>query len=131
MSSEAEIHGTLGALKEATENTKRTLEHLMRMWETQEKNASEGRRVLHEKVDAMKDSVVALGNRVGSVETRLTEIKPAVEEFESQREQQKGAMKLGKVLWTGMLAASGGMGGAIGWWFSHLFGSVPLPPPGH
>lgn len=132
MSTEAEIHGTLGALKEAAENTKRTLEHLMRMWETQEKNASEGRRMLHEKVDAMKDSVTALGTRVGSLETTITvDLKPAVEEFKNQRQQQKGAMKLGRVLWTGMLAACGSMGAAIGYGLSHFFGQVPMPPPGH
>lgn len=131
MSTDAEIHGTLGALKEATENTKKTLDHLMRMWETQEKNASEGRRVLHEKVDAMKDGVTALTARVTSVEGKLVEVGPAVEEFKNQREQQKGAMKLGKLMWTGMLAASGSMGAAIGWGFSHIFGSMPMPPPGH
>jgi len=130
VSTEAEIHGTLGALKEAAENTKRTLEHLMRMWETQEKNASEGRRVLHEKVDAMKDSVTALTTRVTSIETTMAGVKPAVQEFENQREQQKGAMKLGKLIWTGMLAACGSMGAAIGWAGAHLLQSGS-PPPGH
>ncbi len=130
MSTEAEIHGAIGALKEAAENSRRTLEHLMRMWETQEKNASEGRRVLHDKVDAMKDSLVALTNRVTSVENTMAGVKPAVQEFENQREQQKGAMKLGKLIWAAMLAACGSMGGTIGWFAAHLFQSGN-PPPGH
>lgn len=128
MSTDAEIHQTLGALKEAAENSKRTLEHLMRMWETQEKNASEGRRIIHEKVDAMGTKLTELAGRITSVETAVTGIKPEVQEFKNQREQQKGAMKLGKALWAVMLTACGTMGGALGWGLHHLFAA---PPPGH
>lgn len=123
------LHQLIGKLTEAAENSKNTLQHLMRMWENQEKNASEGRRILHEKVDAMNTSVVALTGRVTSVETTLTKVQPAVKEFESQREQQKGAMKVGKVIWAAMLAACGTMGTAIGYGAAHLFGGSP--PPGH
>lgn len=130
MSTDAEIHQTLGGLKATVEHLNDTVKGMVTMWTNQEKDAAAGRRILYEKVEALKDSVAALGTRVGSVETKLTEIKPAVQEFENQREQQKGAMKLGKLLWTAMLAACGGTGATIGWFIGHL-GQSGAPPPGH
>lgn len=130
MSADAELHQMIGGLKAGFEHLNDTVKQMVTMWGNQEKDAAAGRRVLHEKVEALKDSVVALGNRVGSVETKLVEIGPAVEEFKSQREQQKGAMKLGKLMWAAMLAASGTMGGAIGWGVHQLF-QAGAPPPGH
>jgi chromosome segregation ATPase len=122
------MHQTIGRLSEAIDGLKQTVQNQMTMWANQEKNASEGRRILHDKVEDLKDTVTDVVNRVASVETKLTEIKPEVQEFKNQREQQKGAMKLGKVLWTAMLAGSGTMGAAIGWGVHQLFVS---PPPGH
>lgn len=131
MSADAELHQTIGAMRSTVEHLNDTVKSMMTMWGNQEKEATAGRRVLHEKIEALKDSVVALGGRVGNVETKLTDIKPSVDEFKTQRSEQRGAMKLGKMLWVGMLAACGSTGAAIGWWISHIFGSVPLPPPGH
>lgn len=129
MSAEAELHQTLGALKAGFEHLNDTVKQMVSMWGNQEKDASAGRRVLHDKMESLKETVTEMGARVASVEKTLVEIKPAVVEFENQREQQKGAMKLGKLIWTAMLAASGTMGGAIGWGAAHLFGGAP--PPGH
>ena len=130
MTTEAEIHQTLGSLKATVDHLGASIKHMTEMWLAQEKSASEGRRALYDKVEEVKDTVTALNSRIGSVENTITAIKPAVQEFENQREQQKGAIKLGKVLWAGMLAASGTMGAAIAWAFGHLFQSGSLPP-GH
>ncbi|MET4187630.1 ABC-type transporter Mla subunit MlaD [Bradyrhizobium sp. JR1.7] len=127
MTVEAEVHQMIGGLKATVDHLNTTVRDLMTMWSTQEKNASEGRRILHEKVDALKDSAQELTNRVSSIETTLVDIKPAVEEFESQRDQQKGALKLGKIIYAALTAAAG----AAGWGLAHFFGSAPLPPPGH
>lgn len=130
MSGEAEIHQTLGGLKATVEHLTESVRQMMTMWSNQEKEAAAGRRVLHEKVEALKDSVTALNTRMASVETTISDVKPAVQEFKDQREQQKGAMKLGKLLWTGMLTACGSTGAAIGYGLAHLFQSGS-PPPGH
>ena len=99
MSTDAELHQMLGELKASFSHLNDTMKNMVTMWGNQERDASAGRRVIHEKVDALKDSVTAFGNRVASVEKTLPEdIKPAVEEFKDQRQQQKGAMKLGKLL---------------------------------
>lgn len=130
MSADAELHQMIGGLKAGFEHLNDTVKQMVTMWGNQEKDAAAGRRIVHEKVDALKESVGALSGRMALVETKLTEIKPAVKEFETQRDEQKGAMKLGKLLWVAMLAASGTMGGAIGWGVHQLF-QAGAPPPGH
>lgn len=130
MSTDAELHQMIGGLKAGFDHLNSTVNQMMTMWGNQEKEASTGRRILHEKMETVKETVTGLSTRVGAVETKLDEIKPAVKEFENQREQQKGAMKLGKLLWTAMLAACGTMGAAIGWGMHQLFWTG-APPPGH
>lgn len=130
MTEEANVRESIGGLKATMQHLSGTIEHMTRMWSDQERAAGEGRRILHQKVDDLRLGVTVLTHRLDQVEKTLVDIKPAVEEFEHQREQQKGAMKVGKAIWTAMLAACGGTGAAIGWGFSHLFGSG-VPPTGH
>lgn len=127
MSVEAELHQTIGELRAAFKHVDDTMKNMVAMWSNQEKDAAAGRRALYEKVESMKDSVVALTSRVASVEHTISAIKPAVKEFEDRVEQQKGAMKLGKLIWAGVLAACGSTGVAIGWGIKALAG-LPTPP---
>ena len=125
--SDAELHQMLGGLRANVEHLTQTINNMASQWANQEKNASEGRRILHQKVDGLKEVATGLSQRVGKMEETLEGIKPAVKQFEDQRLEQKGAMKLGKLLWTGMLAAAGTMGGAITWGLQHWM-SFTKPP---
>lgn len=131
MTAESEIIGSMreniGAMKSTIEHLNETVKNMVTMWGNQERDAAVGRRTLHEKVEALKDSVVALSSRMTTLETTLAAIRPAVKEFENQREQQKGAMKLGKLIWGSLLAACGSTGIAIGWGIKTLAG-LPTPP---
>lgn len=127
MTADAELHQTIGAMRSTVEHLNETIKNMVTMWGNQERDAAAGRRTLHEKFDVLKDSVTALSARMTTMETTLATIKPAVKEFEDQREQQKGAMKLGKALWAALLAASGTTGIAIGWGIKALAG-LPTPP---
>jgi hypothetical protein len=102
----------LGSLEASVTNLTRT-------WAEQERNASEGRRALHQKMDDIKDDVSSLTGRVDGMTKEMAEISPAVNEFRQQRERQIGAMKFGRWIWGVMLTAAGLMGWAINEWL-HL-----------
>ncbi len=102
----------LGSLEASVTNLTRT-------WAEQERNASEGRRALHQKMDDIKDDVSSLTGRVDSMATEMGEIRPAVVEFKKQRERAIGAMSFGRWIWGAMLTAAGLMGWAINEWL-HL-----------
>lgn len=125
----AETHQMIGGMKAGIDHLTTTIQNMQSMWQIQEREAAAGRRVLHEKFGDLKDDVTdklnTLTNRVNDVDKRLIEIGPAVQEFKDQRQQQKGAMKLGKMLWGSMLAAAGAMAGVIGWGAHWLFSSPP------
>lgn len=99
----------LGSLEASVANLTRT-------WAEQERNATEGRRALHRKMDDIKDDVGAMTGRVDSLANEVAEISPAVKEFKQQRERAIGAMKFGRWMWGAMLAAAGMVGWAINEW---------------
>lgn len=107
-----EFSRAIGSLEASVSNMTRT-------WSEQERNATEGRRALHQKMDDIKDDVSMLTGRVDKVAAELAEIGPAVTEFKRQRERAIGAMKFGRWMWGAMLAAAGSAGWAINEWL-HL-----------
>lgn len=107
-----EFSRALGSLEASVSNLTQT-------WAEQERNATQGRRALHEKMDGVKDDVSELSSRMDKVDAALGEIAPAVAEFKAARERAIGAMKFGRWMWTAMLAAAGSAGWAINEWL-HL-----------
>lgn len=124
MTDEASTQRALGSLEAS-------VRHLTETWARQEANASEGRRALHTKFDEFKDRVVdelsIVTSRLNGIDTTLLEVKPAVKEFKSQRDQQRGAMKFGKWLW-GMTIAVVSAAASVGTWGIHEWLNRP---PGH
>lgn len=107
-----EFSRALGSLEASVTNLTKT-------WSEQERNASEGRRALHQKMDGIKDDVFQLGSRVDKMSEDISEITPAVNEFKDARQQAIGARKFGRWIWGAMLTAAGFMGWAINEWL-HL-----------
>lgn len=101
-----------------------TVKNLMRMWEQQEQAASQGRRDLHQKFDAIIKDVAGLSAKLEAAVNDITEIKPSVKAFESAKEQAKGAQTVGKGIWAGLIFVSGG----IGWMLNNWISIAPKPP---
>lgn len=120
-----EMSRVIGGLQNAVEN-------MTRIWQAQEISASEGRRLLHDKIEAVRDEVrdkletlrsdfSQLSAEVENVSNDLSEIKPAISEFKDQRQQQIGAKALGVRLW-GVIVTGAGLAGYgvhefVGYWF--------------
>lgn len=103
----------VGELRGEMKGVIAAVENLNKTWGEREKDATEGRRLLHQKMDA----VVLDSTRTEAVVENLTrtidEIKPAIEEFKTQRNEKAGESKLKKRAWAGAVSLSGIFGGGI------------------
>lgn len=95
-----QVSADIGGLKTA-------IEMMTSTWQAQEKSATDGRRSLHDKFDALSKDVVRLTAEVENVSKDINTIKPAVEAFKSARDQQIGAQRLGKMLWAAFIGLAG------------------------
>ena len=108
-----ELKGELRAVKDVVENLTRT-------WGERERIAVDGRRAVHEKVDAMSKDVNRFGAELENLAREVgTVIKPVVETMKTEREQRQGASRIGKTMWIG---ASGLFGGSVAEVLHHWFG---------
>lgn len=101
-----------------------TVKTLVSTWQAQEASATQGRRDLHQKFDAISEKVTNLANKLDTAIKDITEIKPSVAAFEDAKEQAKGAQKLGKGIWGALLFS----GGLIGWMIANWITITPKPP---
>jgi hypothetical protein len=106
-----EISRAIGALEA-------TVANLMRMWEANDRQATDGRRVLHGKFDELKDATTAalngLQNQVSGISARvdgiakeLSAIQPSVTIFDQQRHQNIGSKKMLAFIWTVIVTSIG------------------------
>lgn len=113
-----EMSRTLGGVES-------TVKSLVSTWQSQEASASQGRRDLHQKFEALADKVSGLSAKVDTAIKDITEIKPSVQAFEDAKQQAKGAQTLGKIIWA--ILGFGGMG--IGWVLANWISITPKIPP--
>lgn len=112
-----EMSRTIGGLES-------TVKTLVSTWQSQEATASQGRRDLHQKFEALAEKVGAMAAKVDTAIKDITEIRPSVEAFESAKAQAIGAQKLGKWIWAALTVAGGG----IGWMIANWITITPKPP---
>jgi hypothetical protein len=112
-----EMSRSIGGLQ-ATVNT------LVTTWQSQEASASQGRRDLHQKFDALRTDVHNMASQVAGALKDIADIKPSVEAFEDAKEQAKGAQKIGKLIWAALPFG----GGLIGWMIANWITIGPKPP---
>lgn len=115
------MSGTIGGLKSSVES-------MSHMWQSQEANATQGRRDLHQKMDATRLEVTGLRAEVGAVVKGLADINPDIDEFRNAKQQAKGMEKLGKWLFGGIGVFGTMIGGALGWAVSNYITIGPKPP---
>lgn len=98
--------GSLGATVKSIEAT----------WRQQDAAATEGRRELHRKFEAMTDKVSTLSGRVEEILKDILNMKPIVREVETAKQRAIGAGMAGKALWAiGGAMIAGGI-----WLLSHI-----------
>lgn len=101
-----QVSAELGALRKA-------VEMMTDIWQAQEKSASDGRRALHDKFDAVSRDVIRLTAEVENVSKDLGVIKPAIDAFKTARDRQDGAQRMGKLIWVAFIGIAGTIGGVI------------------
>lgn len=89
------------------------VDSMTRQWARQEDGASNGRSVIHTKIDSMRDDVTDLGNRLGNLEKAVAIVEPSLKVFNEEKLRDEGARRLGRWLWAGFLTAAGGLGYAL------------------
>jgi hypothetical protein len=94
---------------------------LTETWQRQDDEATEGRRILHAKMDQLSQQQAVLINKVEQQAEKLAEVEPAIKRFEAQRQRQEGAASLFKVLWLGVVAFATGLGYAGHELLTYLF----------
>jgi len=101
-----EIKGQVSSLRDSIDN-------LNLVWGQREQSASEGRRILHDKLETVQNDVARMEASVENATREISIIKPAIESFKTARDRQDGAMRLGKRLWLAFIGIAGLAGGAI------------------
>lgn len=112
-----EMSRILGGLQAEIKAGKDAIDNLNRVWGERERDASNGRQIIHGKIDSMQKEVTMLSAEVENVSKDLTEIKPAIDTFKSARERALGAQHMGKLIWGAFLALAGLAGMALGEFF--------------
>ena len=108
-----EMSRAVGALQSDVRGMKESLENLNRVWGERERDATQGRSVIHGKLDGVRVDMARLTAEVENLSTDVNEIKPAIAEFKGARQRQLGAQRMGKMIWVAFIGIAGVAGGAI------------------
>jgi len=103
-----------------------SVETLTKTWGEQDRQATEGRRELYRKVDELKTEVTKMTGRVDQLAEDVSEIKPAVKNFEATKNRGQGERNIIRIVWSILVAGVGALAYVINDWI-HLF----WPPKGH
>lgn len=101
------------------------IETMTTVWQHQEAAATSGRKVLHDKIDALTTDVHGLKGQVDDLQKDIVTIQPSVDAFREQKLRAEGAKRLRKYLVGVMLTAAGG----IGWAIHEVMPFLHRPPP--
>lgn len=93
-----------------------TVKGMVQTWQAQEASASQGRRDLHQKFEALRAEVHTMATQVAGALKDIAHLKPIVNEVENAKQRAIGAGMLGKALW----AVGGAMVAAGVWLLSHV-----------
>jgi uncharacterized protein YoxC len=114
-----EMARTIGGLES-------TVKGMVQTWQSQEASASQGRRDLHQKVDALRDEFHAhqtdlhdMGTQIAGALKDIAEMRPTVDQVRSAREQVTGAVVAGRWLSRGVYWIAFALTLGVGWVLSN------------
>lgn len=118
MSGDVDTQAALRQMAEKIGDLTGTVRGLVDTWTRQEESASQGRRDLHAKVDAVNTKVTEVGATLAGVIKDVAEMKPDVTKFREMRTEARGAGKLGKAMWGLAVFLSCGFGWILSNWLT-------------
>ena len=117
-----ELKGEVGGLKASVDT-------LLKTWQQQDNQATEGRRRLYDKVDELSETVnqlatrahvddlenriIGLSGRVDGLEARVVAVEPRAAEWNNHQQQKIGSNKVLAFVWAAMLAGTSLFGGVV------------------
>lgn len=115
--------GEVNEISRAIGAVEATVAQLLRMWEHNDREATEGRRMLHKKFEELKDAttdalstirnqVTQINGRVDSIASELAIVKPDVVTVNNERQQAIGSKKLLALIWAALIGLVGATAGA-------------------
>jgi hypothetical protein len=107
-----EITRELMGLNRVIGELKATVAALTTTWDHNDREATAGRGKLHAKLDEVKGEVIKLTARVDHMAGEVATMKPSVETFDQQHQQNIGSKKTMAAIW-GALFMLAGTAGAI------------------
>lgn len=108
----------VGELRGEMRSVKASVDNLNYVWGEREKSATDGRRIVHEKVDLLSKDILRIGADVENLTEEIANIKPAVQSAEKERTERDGAIKFGKGIWA---VGAGLFGGTVAELFHRWF----------
>ena len=81
-----------------------TVAHLTQMWEHNDREATEGRRALYDKIDKLTAALNKVEARVESLTSKLATLEPSVASLTGTHRENIGSKKMLAFVWTVILA---------------------------
>ncbi|WP_166295070.1 DUF1515 family protein [Bradyrhizobium sp. 2S1] len=86
-----------------------TVSTLLQTWQRMEEKASEGRKDLHQKVEALRAEVTTMGAQISTATKDIAEMKPTVQAVQNVRVQADGVRNVSRWIYWAAVALSGGI----------------------
>lgn len=100
---------------------------LRNQWGEQDRKATEGRKMLYEKVEELGTKVTTVTGEVGEIKRDIADFKPIVDETRDRHQRSVGSKKTIAVVWAAFVGIVGAVtGGLIE--LAHYFWHGPTPP---
>ncbi|UGA47082.1 DUF1515 domain-containing protein [Bradyrhizobium quebecense] len=90
-----------------------TVSTLLQTWQRMEEKASEGRKDLHQKVEALRADVTTMGAQISTATKDIAEMKPTVQAVQTVQVQATGVRNASRWLYWVAVGLSGGVGWVI------------------
>lgn len=98
-----DVQGALREMARTIGGLESTVKSMVQTWQSQEASASQGRRDLHQKVDALREEFHAhqtdlhdMGTQIAGALKDIADMRPTVEQVRAAREQATGAVIAGR-----------------------------------
>ncbi|UGY14223.1 DUF1515 domain-containing protein [Bradyrhizobium septentrionale] len=85
-----------------------TVSTLLQTWQRMEEKASEGRKDLHQKVDALRAEMTTMGAQVATATKDIADMKPTVQAVQNVQVQAAGVRNVSRWLYWVAVGLSGG-----------------------
>ncbi|UGY03126.1 DUF1515 family protein [Bradyrhizobium quebecense] len=86
-----------------------TVSTLLQTWQRMEEKASEGRKDLHQKVEALRAEVTTMGAQISTATKEIADMKPTVQAVQNVRVQADGVRNVSRWLYWVAVGLSGGV----------------------